>query len=211
MVSDTQIGNWNTAHGWGNHASAGYIKSFTNTTYTAKTDGGLILSGTVFEADFGTGVNQVARGNHTHNFGVLSVATGSTNGTISVNTNGTSADVAVKGLGSAAYTLSTAYAPASHNHSAANITSGTLVVARGGTGLTDALGGFTRKVIGTLTTSATSYPITHGLGTDVVVQVIEVASKAVVECDVIMTSTTVATIQFNKAPAANAYRYIIVG
>lgn len=148
---------------------------------------------------------------HTHSFGVISITSGSVNGTISVNTNGTTADVAVKGLGSAAYTLSTAYAPASHSHSAANITSGTLVVARGGTGLTDAKNGFTRKVIGTLTTSATSYPITHGLGTDVVVQVIEVASKAVVECDIIMTSATVATIQFNKAPAANAYRYIIVG
>lgn len=211
MVSDTQISNWNTAHGWGNHASAGYIKSYVDTKYTAKTSGGLKLVGTVFEADFGTGVNQVARGNHSHSFGVLTVATGGTNGTISVNTNGTTADVAVKGLGSAAYTLSTAYAPASHNHSAANITSGTLVVARGGTGLTDAKNGFTRKVVGTLTTSATSYPITHGLGTDVVVQVIEVASNEVIECDIIMTSTTVATIMFNKAPAANAYRYIIVG
>ena len=45
--------------------------------------------------------------------GVMSVATGSTNGTLSVD--GT--DVAVKGLGSAAYTNSTAYAAASHgNH-----------------------------------------------------------------------------------------------
>ena len=88
---------------------------------------------------------------------------------------------------------------------------GTLKVANGGTGLTDAKGGFTRKVIGTLTTSATSYDITHGLGRDVVVQVIEVASNAVVECDIIMTSTTKVRIQFNKKPAANAYRYIIIG
>ena len=43
------------------------------------------------------------------NSGVRSIATGRTNGTISVNTNGTSANVAVKGLGSAAYTASTAY------------------------------------------------------------------------------------------------------
>lgn len=43
------------------------------------------------------------------NSGVRSVDTGSSNGTISVNTNGASADVAVKGLGSAAYTASTAY------------------------------------------------------------------------------------------------------
>ena len=50
------------------------------------------------------------------NSGVRSIATGTSNGTISVNTNGTSANVAVKGLGSAAYTASTAYAPASHSH-----------------------------------------------------------------------------------------------
>lgn len=43
------------------------------------------------------------------NAGVRSIATGSANGTISVNTNGTAVDVAVKGLGSAAYTASTAY------------------------------------------------------------------------------------------------------
>lgn len=43
------------------------------------------------------------------NSGVRSIATGSTNGTISVNTNGTSTNVAVKGLGSAAYTNTSAY------------------------------------------------------------------------------------------------------
>ena len=43
------------------------------------------------------------------NTGVRAVSTGATNGTISVNTNGTSAEVPVYGLGSAAYTASTAY------------------------------------------------------------------------------------------------------
>lgn len=62
----------------------------TNTTYTAGT--GISLSGTKFS-----------------NSGVRSVGTGSSNGTISVNTNGITTDVAVKGLGSAAYTASTAY------------------------------------------------------------------------------------------------------
>ena len=45
--------------------------------------------------------------------GIKTITTGSTNGTISVE--GT--DIPVKGLGSAAYTASTAYATASHNHS----------------------------------------------------------------------------------------------
>ena len=33
-ITDTKVGQWNTAYGWGNHASAGYISSFTNTTYS---------------------------------------------------------------------------------------------------------------------------------------------------------------------------------
>ena len=47
---------------------------------------------------------------------VRSIASGSSNGTISVNTNGITADVAVTGLGSAAYTDSSAYAVSDHNH-----------------------------------------------------------------------------------------------
>ena len=62
----------------------------TNTTYSAGT--GISLSGTTFS-----------------NSGVRSITTGTSNGTISVNTNGTAENIAVKGLGSAAYTSSTAY------------------------------------------------------------------------------------------------------
>lgn len=56
-------------------------------------------------------------GLYIENSGVLEVKTGSGNGTISVNTGGSSKDVAVKGLGSAAYTASTAYAASNHTHS----------------------------------------------------------------------------------------------
>lgn len=76
----------------------------TNTTYSAGT--GISLSGTTFS-----------------NSGVRSIASGTTNGTISVNTNGTSAEVAVKGLGSAAYTASTAYATSGHTHNYAGSSS----------------------------------------------------------------------------------------
>ena len=88
----------------------------TNTTYGA--GAGMSLSGTNFV-----------------NAGVRSVAEGSANGTISVNTNGTAANVAVHGLKSAAYAETSAFAAASHNHAAGNITSGVLPIARGGTGL----------------------------------------------------------------------------
>ena len=50
------------------------------------------------------------------NTGVRSISTGITNGTISVDENGVTEDIPVKGLGSAAYTESSAYATASHTH-----------------------------------------------------------------------------------------------
>lgn len=93
----------------------GDINTDSNITYSA--GAGISLSGTTFS-----------------NAGVRSISTGSSNGTISVNTGGSTANVAVKGLGSAAYTASSTYAASSHNHSASNITSGTLALARGGTG-----------------------------------------------------------------------------
>ena len=68
---------------------------FTDTTYSA--ENGITLTGTTFS-----------------NSGVRSVSSGTANGTISVNTNGTSADVAVKGLGSAAFTETTAYTEVAH-------------------------------------------------------------------------------------------------
>lgn len=72
-----------------------------NTTYSAGT--GISFSGTTI-----------------NNSGVRSIASGRTNGTISVNTNGASAEVSVKGLGSAAYTASTAYTPAAHASNTSN-------------------------------------------------------------------------------------------
>ena len=68
---------------------------FTDTTYTGSD--GITLTGTNFT-----------------NSGVRSVTIGGADGTITVNTNGSSAEVAVAGLKSAAFTESTAYAPASH-------------------------------------------------------------------------------------------------
>lgn len=79
---------------------------FTDTTYSAGT--GISLFGTTFS-----------------NSGVRSISTGSSNGTISVNTNGTSANVSVKGLGSAAYTASSAYLGSSGNQT---LTSGSFII-----------------------------------------------------------------------------------
>jgi hypothetical protein len=60
--------------------------------------------------------------------------------------------------------------------------------------------------------SSTSIAVTHSLGTkDVVAQVRDASTDAVVECDITQTSTTVTTFGFAVAPASNAYKVVIVG
>ena len=70
-----------------------------------------------------------------------------------------------------------------------------------------------RKFTQVLSTSATSYAITHNLGTaDVLVQISETASPfAKVETDVELTSTSVATIKFAVAPSAGEYKVVVIG
>lgn len=70
-----------------------------------------------------------------------------------------------------------------------------------------------RKYVQTLATSATSYVITHNLGTqDVNVQVSETASPyAKVETDVELTSSSTVTVRFATAPSAGAYKVVIIG
>lgn len=71
----------------------------------------------------------------------------------------------------------------------------------------------TRKHKETLNTSATSYTVTHNLGTkDVVTAIYEVASPyAQVETDVEHTSDSVVTIRFAVAPTAGEYRVVVIG
>lgn len=60
--------------------------------------------------------------------------------------------------------------------------------------------------------SSTSIAVTHGLGTqDVLAQIRDASTNAKVECDIVMTSTTVTTFSFATAPASNAYKVVIIG
>jgi hypothetical protein len=71
----------------------------------------------------------------------------------------------------------------------------------------------TRKYKETLNASATSYTVTHNLGTkDIVVSIYEVASPyAEIIADVEHTSDTAATIKFAVAPASGEYRVVVIG
>jgi hypothetical protein len=71
----------------------------------------------------------------------------------------------------------------------------------------------TRKYKQTLSTSATSYTVTHNLGTqDVIVQIYEVASPyQQIFADVEHTSSSTVTVKFASAPTAGEYRVVIIG
>lgn len=60
--------------------------------------------------------------------------------------------------------------------------------------------------------STTAIAVTHSLGTqDVIAQVRDASTNAVVECDITQTSTSVTTFTFAVAPATNAYKVVIIG
>lgn len=101
--------------------------------------------GFVKGGDVHTALAGKADSTHTHtasditdlNVGVTAVATGKTDGTISVTSGGTATDVPVKGLGSAAYTESTAYATAAQGALAATALQAITTTANGGLKVTD--------------------------------------------------------------------------
>lgn len=61
IPTTTKQTQWDTAYGWGNHASAGYVK--TDTKYTAGT--GLNLTSTTFSVKYGAAAGTAVQGNDT--------------------------------------------------------------------------------------------------------------------------------------------------
>lgn len=72
---------------------------------------------------------------------------------------------------------------------------------------------FTRKYVGTIGNGTlTALPVTHGLGSQyVTAQVFDATTNEMVEAEVVLTSATVTTFNFNVAPTTNQYRVVIVG
>jgi hypothetical protein len=69
-----------------------------------------------------------------------------------------------------------------------------------------------RKYSTTLATSATSYTVTHSLGTlDVHVQVYTIADGSEVMVDNLRATTNTVTLNFSVAPSANVYRVVVIG
>lgn len=124
---------------------------------------------------------------------------------VAVSNGGTGAGTItglVKGNGTSAFSAAvsgTDYAPA---------TSGSSILKGNGSG-----GFSSAKFTATIgDASSTSIAVTHSLGTqDVVAQVRDASTNAVVECDITLTSTTVTTFGFATAPALNSLKVVIIG
>ncbi|HOY31636.1 MAG TPA: hypothetical protein PKW80_07125 [Bacteroidales bacterium] len=90
-ITTTNISNWNTAYGWGNHADAGYLTSYTETdpevglnlvNYLSKWDGLSLISSSVFDnGNVGIGTPSPAQ--------KLDVQTGNINTSGNIMTGGT--------------------------------------------------------------------------------------------------------------------------
>jgi hypothetical protein len=59
--------------------------------------------------------------------------------------------------------------------------------------------------------SSVAITITHNLGADVIVQVRDASTNALVECDIVLTNSTQATLNFTVAPATNSLKVVVVG
>ena len=159
------------------------------------------------------------------------ITTGTWNGTtIGVANGGTGATTLtgyLVGNGTSAVTASATIAGSDISGdiagNAANVT-GTVAIANGGTGATTAAGA--RTALGATTKFSASNPeiapssgiatwtVTHNLGTtDVVVSLKDLSNDAMVEADVVTTSTSVVTISWNAAVTvdANSYRVVVIG
>jgi hypothetical protein len=108
------------------------------------------------------------------------------------------------------YTASNGVLLTGNNFTGVVVPSGGLSVGASGFELDTAIA--VRKYAQTLSTSATSYTVTHNLNTlDVQVTVYTVSGGAEVYVDVTHTSTSAVTIGFSSAPTANAYRVVVFG
>jgi hypothetical protein len=150
--------------------------------------------------------------------------------TIGVARGGTGATTLtgyVSGNGTSAFTASSTI-PGSDisgniSGNAANVT-GTVAVLNGGTGATTAanaranLGATTKYAVSnpsiTVSSGIATWTVTHSLGSqDVIVQVRVISTNELVEVDVALTSTTVATLSWVSAAnvPADTYRVVVVG
>lgn len=174
-----------------------------NTTYTNGT--GLTLTGSTFSITAGgVGVTEIAAAIAGNGL------TGGGGSALAVNPDGTTIEVSSDAVRIAA------------GAAGAGLTGGggAALAVGAGTGISvaaDSVAVDTAVVVRKYTAligngALTSIPVTHGLGNQwSIVQVVEVSSLAVVECDVVLTDANTVTLGFSTAPASNSLRVIVQG
>ena len=133
-----------------------------------------------------------------------------TDGTITVGSSSL-AFTAIGGSG-ASYTAGNGLSLSGSQFSVVPKSGGGLVVDGTGVGIDSAYAGAAKRYAAAIGDgAATSISVTHGLGTtDVVVQVRNTSTGEVVDVDLTVTSATVVTLGFATAPAAGAYRVVVL-
>ena len=210
----SQLGTYVFVEGGTTNASSGWVLSGTSAVTVDTTSQTWVQFSGAGEITAGTGLNKSGNTLSIENSGVLTIAHGGT-GTASLPTG------LLKGAGTSAVTAATAgtdYVVPSGSITGNAATATKLATARNINGV--AFDGTANITISTTTKftatigdgSTTAIAVTHSLGTqDVLAQVRDATTNAVVECDITQTSTTVTTFTFASAPASNAYKVVIIG
>jgi hypothetical protein len=260
-IDSTDVSNWDTAYGWGNHASVGYLT--TAVQDISNTDGNITFSSSTgsVTADFASSIATdtvrayyfTARSSSASLFddspsditigtgaGTANIGIGSATSTVTINNDlVVTGDLTVNGD---VTTLNTATMNVEDNIFVLNSNvTGTpslnagLEVERGDytnasifwdesfniwsvsspkdTTAAAVEHALVRKYATQFGTSATSYTVTHDLGTrDVTASVYEVSSPyAQVEAAIEYTTKDTITVYFNTAPSADQYRVVVTG
>lgn len=196
-AGSSQAGAYVFVEGGTAAANSGWVLSGTSAVTVDTTSQTWVQFSGAGEITAGTGLSKSGNTLSIENGGVLAVPHG--------GTGAASLTGLVKGNGTSAMSA----AAAGTDYAAPTAAGLSGLILKG-----DGAGGFAKaKFTATIGNgSATSIAVTHNLGSqDVIAQVRDASTGAVVDCDITQTDANTTTFGFTAAPASNAYKVVIIG